>query len=215
MTPRWRMILGDVPLPALAAAAALVALQVAALWSLGQPWISASGRILLWSNNPLSPETSQQIADWYSLSHLVHGFLFYGLLRLLFPRLPFATRLLLAMGLEISWEFAENTPMVIEAYRKQALAIGYSGDSILNSLSDTMMMSLGFLFASRAPVWATVATGLALEALAALVIRDGLTLNLLNFLYPIPIIERWQAGYALTATSLLLPLRGRGSTKRS
>lgn len=192
----------------------LLALQVGALLALGQPWISASGQILLWSNNPLSPETSQQIADWYSLSHLVHGFLFYGLLRLLFPRLPFSTRLLLAMGLEISWEFAENTPMVIEAYRRQALAIGYSGDSILNSLSDTMMMSLGFLFASRAPVWATVAAGVGLEALAALVIRDGLVLNLLNFLYPIPFIERWQAGYALTATSLPLPRWRRRRTKQ-
>jgi hypothetical protein len=200
---------------ALLVAAALLALQVGALWSLGQPWISASGQILLWSNNPLSPETSQQIADWYSLSHMVHGFLFYGLLRFFCPRLPFATRLLLAMGLEISWEFAENTPMVIEAYRKQALAIGYSGDSILNSLSDTMMMSLGFLFASRAAVWVTVASGIGLEILAALAIRDGLVLNLLNFLYPIPFIERWQAGYALTATLLPLPEWRRQRTKRS
>jgi hypothetical protein len=198
----------------LAIAGLLVAVQVGALWALGQPWISASGRILLWSNNPLSPETSQQIADWYALSHIVHGFLFYWLLKLVCPRLPLGVRLLLAMGLEIGWEIAENTPMVIEAYRQQALAIGYKGDSILNSVMDTLMAALGFLFASRAPAWVTVAAGVGMEVLAAIVIRDGLVLNILNFLYPIPFIERWQAGYALTATFLPLPALRKRLTRR-
>ena len=184
----------------LAIAAALLLAQIGALFALGQPWISASGQIQLWANNPLSPETSQQIADWYSLSHIVHGLLFYAGLRFCCPRLPLGLRLLLAMGIEISWEIAENTPMVINAYRQQALAIGYTGDSILNSLMDTLMMALGFLFASRAPVWAGIALGLGLELLAGVAIRDNLTLNILNFLYPIPFIERWQAGYALTGS---------------
>lgn len=198
----------------LTVAALLLAVQVGALWALGQPWISASGEILLWANNPLSPETSQQIADWYSLSHIVHGFLFYGLLKLACPKLPLGVRLLMAMGLEIGWEIAENTPMVIEAYRKQALAIGYAGDSILNSLMDTLMAVLGFLFAARAPAWVTVAAGVGMEVLAAIIIRDGLVLNILNFLYPIPFIEQWQKGYALTATFLPLPLWKPGRTKR-
>ena len=202
-----------IPYRDLAIAGALLALQVGALWALGQPWISASGKILLWANNPLSPETSQQIADWYALSHIVHGFIFYGLLKFFQPRLSFGVMLLIAMGLEISWEIAENTPMVIDAYRKQALAIGYAGDSILNSLMDTLMMALGFLFASRTPVWVTVAAGVAMEVLAAVVIRDGLILNILNFTYPIPFIERWQAGFALTATFLPLPGRRRQPTK--
>jgi len=197
----------------LALAGLLLAAQAGALWALGQPWISTSGRILLWSSNPLSPETSQQIADWYSLSHIVHGFLFYALLHFLCPKLPLGARLVLAMGLEIGWEVAENTPMVIEAYRKQALAIGYAGDSILNSLVDTLMAVLGFLFAARAPAWVTVAAGIGMEVLAALVIRDGLVLNILNFLFTIPFIERWQKGYALTALFPLLPLlrRRKGS----
>lgn len=203
-----------IPYSYLAIAGVLLAVQVGTLWTLGQPWISASGKILLWSNNPLSPETSQQLADWYSLSHIVHGFLFYGLLKLVCPRMPLGARLLLAMGLEISWEIAENTPMVIEAYRKQALAIGCTGDSILNSLMDTLMAVLGFLFASRAPAWVTVAAGVGMEVLAAIVIRDGLVLNILNFLYPIGFIERWQAGYALTATMLPLPGFLRRRTKR-
>jgi len=153
----------------IALALALLALQVGALFVLGQPWMSASGQLMLWANNPLSPETSQQIADWYSLSHIVHGFLFYGLLKLACPRLPFGVRLLLAMG---------------------------------------------FLFASRAPAWVTMAAGIALEALAAVAIRDGLILNILNFIHPIPFIERWQAGFALTATFLPLPERQRRPTKK-
>lgn len=195
-------------------ALALLAAQVLTLYWLGQPWLSATGQIMLWSNNPLSPDTSQQFADWYSLSHIVHGLLFYALLRLCFPKQKLGVWLLLAMGLEIAWEIAENTPMVIEAYRKQALAIGYTGDSILNSLMDTLMMALGFLFASRAPARVSIAVGLGLELLAAVVIRDNLTLNILNFLYPIPFIERWQAGYALTAISPLLPLLRKRTGKR-
>ena len=190
----------------LAVAVLLLCAQIGALQALGQPWLSSSGQVLLWSNNPLSPETSQQIADWYSLSHIVHGLLFYALLRFCCPRLKLGAWLLLAMGLEIAWEIAENTPMVIEAYRRQALAIGYAGDSILNSLMDTLMMVLGFLFAARAPARVSIALGLGLELLAAVAVRDNLTLNILNFLVSVPFIERWQAGYALTATFLPLPI---------
>jgi hypothetical protein len=196
-------------------ALALLAAQVLTLYLLGQPWISASGQILAWSNNPLSPETSQQFADWYSLSHIVHGLLFYALLRFCCPKLKLGVWLLLAMGLEIAWEIAENTPMVIEAYRKQALAIGYTGDSILNSLMDTLMMALGFLFASRAPARVSIALGLGLELLAGFVIRDNLTLNVLNFMISIPFIEKWQAGYALTALVSFLPLAKKDSKTAS
>lgn len=198
----------------LAIAVALLCAQVGALYALGQPWLSSSGQVLLWSNNPLSPETSQQIADWYSLSHIVHGLLFYAFLRFCCPRLKLGVWLLLAMGLEIAWEIAENTPMVIEAYRRQALAIGYAGDSILNSLMDTLMMALGFLFAARAPARVSIAAGLGLELLAAAAVRDNLTLNILNFLVSIPFIERWQAGYALTATLPPLPILLRRLKKR-
>src|SRR5205814_6233070 len=131
-----------------AVAAALVGLQVAILHGFGQPLIAASGKILLWAGDPRSPDTSQQLTDWYSFSHIIHGFIFFGLLRLFAPRLPFAVRLLIAMGIEIGWEITENTPAIIQHYRKQALAVGYVGDSILNSVSDTAMMASGFFFAS-------------------------------------------------------------------
>jgi len=188
--PAWRIAL---------AAAALVGLQVAVLHHLGQPAIAASGRILLWVNDPLSPDTSQQLADWYSFSHIIHGFIFFGLLRLIAPRLPLGARLLVAMGIEIGWEFIENSPAVIQHYRQQALAAGYGGDSILNSVSDTVMMSTGFFLASRLSARIIVALALGLEIFTACMIHDNLTLNVINLVAPpgwapIRAIHAWQAG---------------------
>jgi hypothetical protein len=174
--------------------AALVGLQIAVLCWLGQPWIAASGQILLWAGDPLSRDTSQQISDWYSFSHVIHGFLFYGLLHFLTPRLPLATRLLLAIGLEVGWEIAENLPAVIQHYRKQALAVGYTGDSILNSVLDTAMMAIGFVMAARMPVWAVVALAIAFELFTGLMIRDGLILNIIGFAWTPDFISDWQAG---------------------
>jgi hypothetical protein len=184
---------------AVMAGVALVSLQVAILHGFGQPLVAASGRIALWVGNPSSSETSQQLADWYSFSHIVHGFIFFGLLRLAVPRLPLAARLLIAMGIEIGWEITENTPAVIQHYRKQALAAGYVGDSILNSISDTVMMSAGFVFASRVRARIVIALAIGLEVFTACAIRDNLTLNVLNLVAPsqwapIQAIHDWQAG---------------------
>jgi hypothetical protein len=175
-------------------AALLVGVQVVALHTLGQPWIAADGVIRLWESDPFSVRMSQELADWYSFSHLIHGFIFYGLLRLAAPRLPVPARLLIAMGVEIGWEIAENSPFVIDAYRKQALAAGYVGDSILNSVSDTAMMSTGFFIASRLRTGYVVALAICFELLTAFMIRDGLALNILNFAAPIPAVHAWQAG---------------------
>ncbi|HET6605419.1 MAG TPA: DUF2585 family protein, partial [Rhodopila sp.] len=108
----------------LAAAAALLALQAAMLHGFGQPFLSASGRILLWVGDPPSAETSQQLTDWYSFSHLIHGMIFFWLLRWLAPGWPLPARLVAAMGIEIAWEITENCPAVIRHYRQQALAAG-------------------------------------------------------------------------------------------
>jgi hypothetical protein len=193
-------MLADVPVWGYAiAAAALVSLQVAILHGFGQPLIAASGRIVPWIGDPSSPETSQQLADWYSFSHVIHGFIFFGLLGLIAPRLPLAARLLIAMGIEIGWEVAENTPAVIQHYRKQALAAGYVGDSILNSVSDTFMMSTGFFLAFKLRARIVIALAIALELFVAYTIRDNLTLNVLNLTAPaqwapIRAIHDWQAG---------------------
>ena len=179
----------------LAIAIGLIALQATILSLMGQPLLAAAAPFRLWAGNPLGPDNSEQLTDWYSLSHIVHGLIFYGLSRLIAPRLPFAARLLLAMGVEIGWEIIENSPTVIAAYRAQALAAGYRGDSVLNSLSDTAMMALGFFIASRLPWWGTVLLALTLEVLAALAIRDNLTFNILNFLVSWPALEHWQQAW--------------------
>jgi hypothetical protein len=180
------------------AALALIALQIAVLHHFGQPSFSRSGRILLWVNDVWSSETSQQIADWYSFSHIIHGFIFFGVLHLVAPRLPVATRLLIAMGVEIAWEITENSPATIQHYRQQAIAAGYVGDSILNSVMDTVMMITGFLIASRAPARYVAIAAVCMELFTLAMVRDNLTLNVVGLIVPsnwtmMSAIHDWQA----------------------
>jgi Protein of unknown function (DUF2585) len=172
---------------------ALLAIQAAVLLAMGRPPICTCGYVKFWEGDVLSAEMSQHLFDWYTFSHIVHGLLFYFLLRLIFPKLPVGARLLIAIGVEVSWEIAENTPWVIEAYRRQALAQGYVGDSTINSLSDTLSMITGFALARTIPVWASLLAALLLEGYAAYAIHDNLTLNVLNFIHPIDAITRWQS----------------------
>lgn len=134
------------------------------------------------------------LADWYSPSHIVHGFLFYALLHFIFRRMSLEHRFGVALIVEAAWEIIENTPMVIDRYREATIALGYTGDSILNSASDITMMAVGFLAASRLPVWASVAIVLLLELIPLIVIRDNLTLNVWMLLAPSDAIRVWQAG---------------------
>jgi hypothetical protein len=174
-------------------------IQIATLHHFGQPFFAASGHLLLWANDPFNPDMSQQLTDWYSFSHIIHGFIFFAVLQLVVPTVPLGARLLIAMGVEVAWEIAENSPAVIQHYREQALAAGYVGDSIVNSLSDTLMMSVGFFFASRVRARYVVALAVAFELFTATMIRDNLTLNVINLITPndwapIKAIHRWQAG---------------------
>ena len=170
----------------------LMVVQAVTLYLLGRVWICQCGFIRLWVGDIHSAELSQQILDLYTPSHVIHGILFYGLLRLLMPRAPVLLRLAIAVGLEVAWEIAENSPFVIEAYRKQALAAGYVGDSILNSLLDTVAMMTGFALARLLPWQATVALALIAEITTGLLVHDNLSLNILNFIHRFPAIEAWQ-----------------------
>jgi hypothetical protein len=172
---------------------ALIAVQAAVLFGMGRPPICPCGYVKFWEDDVLSAEMSQHLFDWYTFSHLVHGFLFYLVLRLVFRRVPFWPRLLIAVGIEAGWEVAENSRWVIEAYRQQALAQGYVGDSVINSVFDTFSMMTGFLLARYLPVLASALFVLFLEAFAAYAIHDNLTLNVLNFIHPVDAITRWQS----------------------
>ena len=161
--------------------------------AMGRHPVCTCGTVDLWVGLRDSPKTSQMLADWYSLSHIVHGLIFYFLLWLLFRRSPVALRFLGALLIEAAWEVIENTPFVIDRYRETTAAIGYSGDSVINSVSDILMMALGFLAARKLPVWAAVLLVIALEVLPLFVIRDNLTLNVWNLLAPNPAVQAWQA----------------------
>src|ERR1043165_3738357 len=138
-----------------ALAAILILLAAAAiLLSMGRNPICTCGTIDLWVGQRDSPKTSQMLADWDSLSHIVHGFLFYAALWLAARRLPVEWRFLIALLVESAWEVTENTPFVIDRYRETTAALGYTGDSVINSLSDILMMCVGFLAARKLPVWA-------------------------------------------------------------
>lgn len=171
----------------------LVGIQALILYLMGQPALCTCGYIKFWEGVVLSEGNSQHLTDWYTFSHVIHGIIFYALLSLIFPRLPLLARFTLALGVEVGWELLENSPMVIEAYREQALAQGYSGDSIINSVSDTIAMALGFLLARRMPTLFTIALVILLELGVGYLIHDNLTLNVLNFFYHSPTIEAWQS----------------------
>jgi hypothetical protein len=167
-------------------------LVVLIMLATGRPPICTCGTVELWGE--VGPKQSQMLADWYSPSHIVHGFLFYGALFWFWRKAPVERRFLVALIIEAAWEIAENTPMVIDRYREATIALGYSGDSILNSASDIAMMAVGFLAARKLPVWASVAIVLALELVPLIVIRDNLTLNVIMLLAPSDAILNWQAG---------------------
>jgi hypothetical protein len=176
------------------AAFVIFAAGAAALLAMGRNPICTCGTADLWVGARDSPKTSQMLADWYSFSHIAHGLIFYAALWLVARRWPVERRFLMALAIETAWEVIENTPMVIDHYRTTTAALGYTGDSVINSVSDIAMMCLGFLAARKLPVWTSILLLVPLELVPLFVIRDNLTLNILGFLAPNAAIQAWQAG---------------------
>ena len=162
--------------------------------AMGRNPICTCGSVELWVGGRNSAKTSQMLADWYSLSHIVHGLLFYAALWLVARRWPIEWRFVVALIVEAAWEVTENTPLVIDRYRATTAALGYTGDSVVNSLSDILMMALGFLAARKLPLWAALLLLLALEIIPLCAIRDNLTLNVWALIAPNPALQAWQAG---------------------
>lgn len=162
------------------------------LLSMGREITCKCGWVDLWGTIDTS-EGSQQLFDWYTPSHLMHGFIFYAVLWLVARRLDVGWRLVISALAESAWEITENSNAVIERYREVTISLDYYGDSVLNSLSDILTVYFGFWLARRLPVWVSVAIMIGFEVLTLIIIRDGLALNVLMLLYPLDVIRDWQA----------------------
>ncbi len=183
--------------PALFAALALVAVAALILLAMQRPPICPCGSIKLWHGVVNSSENSQHLADWYSFSHIIHGFLFYAAAHFALRGRARGWALPLAVVIEGAWELLENSAVIIDRYREATMAFGYSGDSIVNSIADIGWMAAGFWLAMRLPVAVTATLAVAFELMTLLLIRDNLTLNILMLVWPVDAIRTWQAAGGL------------------
>ncbi len=160
--------------------------------TMGRLPICKCGTVKLWAAVN-TPELSQQLADSYCFSHLIHGLVLYGVLHVVNRgKWPLATCLILALVAEASWEILENSNFIIERYRHSTLSLDYFGDSILNSMSDMLLCGVGFVLAAYIPAWLSVVLIVAMELIVGYAIRDNLTLNIIMLIHPSEAIKHWQ-----------------------
>jgi hypothetical protein len=180
--------------PWLAALGALAACAALLRWQ-GRAWLCACGHVRVWTNDAWSAETSQQLFDPYSLTHVLHGVALCGLLWLIATRLARDWRFALAVALEASWEVIENSEAVIRRYREGTAALGYEGDTVINSLGDIAACAAGFLAARRLGPWRSLALFVAAELLLVFWIKDSLLLNVIMLIHPVEAIKEWQSAH--------------------
>lgn len=161
----------------------------------GRAWFCACGRILVWTGEAWSGNTSQHLFDPYSFTHVLHGVVFCGLLAWGLPRVSWQWKLCLAVALEALWELFENTEFVVRRYRENTMALGYEGDTVFNSFGDILACAAGFLIARQLGWRRSLVVFVLTEIVLLIWIRDSLLLSLLMLLFPLDALKAWQAGH--------------------
>ncbi|HKV35622.1 MAG TPA: DUF2585 family protein [Pyrinomonadaceae bacterium] len=157
----------------------------------GRMFFCACDQFKVWVGDTCSSSNSQQLFDPYSFTHILHGFLLFWLL--LLPRkLAPSWQLLIAVALEAAWEVFENTRFVIDHYRTETAALGYEGDTIVNSFGDLACALAGFLVARKLGLRRSLLVFLVVEVVLLVWIKDSLLLQLLMLLRPVGAIKLWQ-----------------------
>ncbi len=162
------------------------------LYLMGRSPLCECGYIKLWEGDNWSQGNSQHISDWYTFSHIIHGFIFFYLIRRFAPRFSFTSQILIALIIESAWEVLENSPMVIDRYRTTTASVDYYGDSILNALSDIVAMVVGYMVAMKSDWRIIFMAAIAMELITIYFIRDALIFNILLLIYPVQSIIDWQ-----------------------
>jgi hypothetical protein len=188
-TPRWLSQWR----PCITAVGALLVIQaLVEHFIYGGSTICSCGYFRIWEGITWADGNSQQLIDWYTFFHIMQGLISYFVLAYFFPTMPISARFLLVVGTQFAWEVIENSPFLIRLYQEDAISRTYYGDSIVNSLSDTISVMIGFAFALRFPVFWSLALTVAIEALVIFMIHDDIILNTLNFIHQFDFIKAWQ-----------------------
>ncbi len=158
----------------------------------GRLWLCACGSIQLWSGQICSANNSQHFLDPYSFTHVLHGFLFFWLIACLLSRLRASWQLALALAVEAAWEVFENTNFIIDRYRSETAALGYNGDTVVNSFGDILCCLIGFVVAQRLGLRRSLVVFAVLELILIVWIKDSLLLEILMLVVPIDAVRAWQ-----------------------
>ena len=173
-----------------------IILMIIGLRAEGRIWWCKLGDYSIYVNEAWnSSHTSQHFLDPYSLTHVLHGVLFFWLATLIFSSLSAVWRFFIAISAEAAWEILENSNFIIEKYRATTASFDYLGDSVFNSIGDILACTCGFWIAYKLGWWKSLAFFLLVEIVLLLWIHDGLLINVLMLIYPIDAIKQWQLSF--------------------